>query len=195
VKNSPPASVGSFVLRILAWLAPCFALWHFSAPYYGMLVGRLARLLVDSLHPGLVEAVERSGAELAFVTTLAHSVGGRDAVLAPEVNPMVYTFGLAFFVALMLAARASPGRVLAGAALLMPFQAWGVAFDFLAQVGVRLGPEISRQAGFSDTGRELIALGYQAGSLIFPTLVPVLAWAAFNRGFIQTVLPREPVPA
>jgi hypothetical protein len=39
--------------------------------------------------------------------------------------------------------------------------------------------------------REAIAIGYQAGTLIFPSLVPVLLWAVFNRAFIAGLRPRD----
>ena len=80
----------------------------------------------------------------------------------------------------MLAARAKAWKILVGAAVLLPFQSWGIAFDFLAQVGVRLGPEVSAQAGLQGWRAETIALGYQLGSLIFPTLLPVVVWATFS---------------
>ena len=45
-------------------------------------------------------------------------------------------------IAMALAARAKGWELLAGAVALPPFQAWGIAFDFLMQVGIKLGPEI-----------------------------------------------------
>jgi hypothetical protein len=88
----------------------------------------------------------------------------------------------------MLAAHARWWKILAGAAMLLPFQAWGIAFDFLAQVGLRLGPEISAQAGLSGWRSEAVALGYQVGSLILPSLMPVVLWAVSSRLFIESVL-------
>ncbi|MGZ5033453.1 MAG: exosortase H-associated membrane protein, partial [Usitatibacter sp.] len=40
--------------------------------------------------------------------------------------------------------------------------------------------------------REVIALGYQVGSLILPTLAPIAAWAIFSRHFIETLLRPPP---
>jgi hypothetical protein len=182
-------SLGKFVLRTLLWLPPCFAAWYFSAPYHAAVAGALARLLVDLFEPGIVSALERSGMDLVFVTTLkVQPSPGQTALLLPEVNPLLYTYGLGFFLALMLAARARWWKILAGAALLLPFQSWGIAFDFLAQVGIKLGPEIRAQAGLSGWQVEAIALGYQVGALILPTLIPVVLWALFSRGFIESLL-------
>ena len=114
--------------------------------------------------------------------------GGQTALLVPEVNPLLYTYGLAIFLALMLAERAKWWKFLTGAAVLLPFQSWGIAFDFLAQVGIQLGPEVSAQAGLSGWRIEAIALGYQLGVLIFPSLVPIVLWAASSELFKESVM-------
>jgi len=178
-----------FVLRTILWLPPCFAAWYFSAQYHAAVAGALARLLVDQFKSGIVSALEQPGIDLVFVTTLeVHPAPGQTAVLLLEVNPLLYTYGLAFFLALMLAARAKWWKILAGAVVLLPFQGWGIAFDFLAQVGVTLGPDVSAQAGLFGWRREAIALGYQIGNLIFPSLIPVVLWAGFSRQFIESTL-------
>jgi hypothetical protein len=182
-------TLGKFILSIFLWMPPCFAAWYFSAPYHAVVTGGLARILVDQLRPGIVSGVERSGPDLAFVTTLeVHPAPGQTAVVVPEVSPLVYTYGLALFLALMLAARAPLWKLLAGAVVLLPFQAWGIAFDFLAQVGGRLGPDVAALAGLSGWRLEGVALGYQVGSLIFPSLVPVMLWAAFSRRAIEGIV-------
>lgn len=154
----------------------------------------MAVLFLYMLRPGLVTALEQPGVDLAFVTTLQVTASaGQVGVLVPEVNPLLYTYGLAFFLALMLAARARWLTILAGTTLHLPFQAWGIAFDFLAQVGIKLGPAVSAQAGLGGWRVEAIAIGYQIGTLILPSLVPVILWAAFNRPFLSGLL-RSPAP-
>jgi uncharacterized protein (DUF3820 family) len=179
--------VGSFAMRVLLWLPPCFALWFFAAPYQASITGEFARLWLQLLAPGLVSSLERSGSTLVFVTTLQVQSGpGQQGVLVPEVGVLIYTYGSALLIALMLAARAAPWKIVAGAALLLPFQSWSVAFDFLRQV-IGLGPEISAQAGLAHW-REGIALGYQVGSLILPTLVPVVVCGILCRSFFERVV-------
>jgi len=190
VKAHAP-SLGKFVLGTFLWLPPGFAAWYFSAQYHAAVAGGLARLLVDQFKPGIVSALEQQGLVLVFVTTLTvHPAPGQTALLLPEVNPLLYTYGLAFFFALMLAVRARWWKILVGAAMLLPFQSWGIAFDLLAQVGIRLGPDVSAQAGLLGWRREAIALCYQIGSLILPSLMPVVFWAGFNRQFIESALRR-----
>ena len=178
---SDAASLKQFVLRTFLWMPPCFAAWYFSAPWHTAIAGWLARIIANLFSSGIVSALERSGLDLVFVTTIkVYPAPGQAALLVPEVNPLLYTYGLALFLSLMLADRARWWKILVGAAVLLPFQSWGIAFDFLAQVGVRLGPEVSAQAGLQGWRAETIALGYQLGSLIFPTLLPVVVWATFS---------------
>lgn len=180
-------SLGRFVRRTFLWLPPCLAVWYFSAPYHAAIIGHIALPMVNLLTSGKVTALEQSGVDLVFVTSLVvYPVPEQPALLLPEVNPLIYTYGLAFFLALMLAEQAKVWKILAGAAILVFFQSWGVAFDVLAQIGVRLGPEVAAQSGLSGWRAELITLGYQLGALIFPSLVPVVLWAGGSRLFIDS---------
>jgi len=177
-------SIRSFVLRCALWLAPCFAAWYFAAPLHSPIAGVAARPVIALFAPGIVSAIERQGVDLVFVTTLeVHPAPGVTAVLLAEVNPLLYTYGLALFAALMLASGWRWRAMAAGAALLLVFQGWGIAFDLLAQLGLHQGPEVALQAGLANWRREVIALGYQLGTILFPSLAPVILWAAFNRGF------------
>lgn len=181
--------IGGFILRTFLWVPVCLAGWYAVAPYHGVVAGWVARLFIDAFQSGLVEAIERDGRELAFVTRLeVHPTPETAGILVANVNPLVYTYGLAFFVALMLASRSWGWALLAGIAALLPFQAWGIAFDFLAQVGVRADSQVIAQTGLAAWKREAIALGYQMGSLILPPVVPVLLWGGFNRGFLVQLL-------
>lgn len=181
----PRSVLWGFVLRTFVWLPPCFALWYVCAPALAVALGFVAGAMVDLLCPGLVTVLERQGSVLTFVTTIkVHPSPGTTAVLLPDVSARLYTYGLPLYLALALAARAKYWTLLAGAMLLTPFQAWGIAFDFLAQVGILMGPEIALQSGIHGAKREAIAFGYQLGSLIFPTLAPVIMWAAWSRDYL-----------
>jgi hypothetical protein len=183
----------AFAVRALLWLPPSFVLWYVLAPWHASIAAAFARVWLALLAPGLVVAVERTGATLDFVTTLRFEpVAGHEAVLVPQAGALIYTYGLALLIALMMAARARWWKILAGAALLLPFQGWGLALDLLAQVGIGLGPDVALQAGIADWRREAIALGYQLGSVILPSLMPVMAWAILCRPFIEELVQREP---
>ncbi len=182
-------SIGGLVLRTFLWMPVCFAAWYFTARYHAAIAGALARGFANLWGSGVIAGLERAGNDLLFVTTLqAPGAGGAMGAVMVEVNPLTYTYGVALFLALMLASRASFRKIVLGAAALLPFQGWGIAFDFLAQVGVRMGPEVAARAGFPPGGAEAIVLGYQLGALIFPSLVPVMAWVACNPAYLKGLL-------
>lgn len=185
-------SLKKFVVHTFLWLPPVSALWYFTAPYHTAAVGGLARLMVNRFTSGIVSALERSGLDMVFVTTIkVHHESGQTALLTPELNPLVYTYGLALFVALMLAERARWWKILLGAAVLLPFQSWSIAFEVLAQC-MQLGADVAAQAGVSGWRLMAVDIGYQLGTFIFPSLVPVVLWAATSRLFRESLL-RMPV--
>ncbi len=182
---SPRNAIWPFALRVLAWLVPSLAAWYWIAPWLARPAAWLARGIVGLCAYDVVSGLEFQARTLVFVTSIEVRQGaGAVATLIVEVNPLLYTYGIALFVALMLASRARPWPIVAGLALLLPFQAWGIAFDFLVNVGVRSGAEVASQAGVVGGMREFVALAYQLGTLIFPALAPVLVWAAMQRRFI-----------
>ena len=176
------ASLGPFVLRAVLWLPPCFAAWYWIAPFHAVIAANLARWMVERVSGGLIAATEYAGRGIVFVTTIQVPVApGQAGVLTVDVNPLVYTYGIALFTALSLAAKARWWTLPVGLALLLPFQGWGIAFDLLAQLGGALGAEVAARAGLAGWRAEAVALGYQAGSLILPSLAPVALWVAFDR--------------
>jgi hypothetical protein len=187
---TPAPTLRGFVARILLLLPPCFAAWFVAAPWHAAVVGPVALQFVEPWRTGLVSALARNGYMLSFETELEiGSSAGRVALLVAEVNPLLYTYGLALFLALMLATRTRVWKILLGVAIMLVFQAWSVAFDVLVQIAVLSGPEVAARAGLLGWRSEAIAIGYQFGTLIFPSLVPVLLWAAFNRAFIAGLRP------
>ena len=188
MKQGQP-TLGKFILYTFLSLPPCFAAWYFTAKYLAAIAGGAALGLIGLLTSGVVSSMEQPGLDLLFVTTIkVHPVPGQTAIVVPEVNSLIYTYGIAFFLALMLAGRARWWKIIVGALVLLFFQAWGIAFDFLMQIGVKLGPEAAAQAGLAGWRVEAIALCYQLGVLIFPTLIPVMLWGVFCRPFIDSVI-------
>ncbi len=182
-------AIWPFALRVLAWLAPCLAAWYWVAPWLARPAAWLARAIIALCANDVVSSLEFQARTVVFVTSIEvrQGAGPLGSVLV-EVNPLIYTYGAALFAALMLASRARPWPILAGLALLLPFEAWGIAFDFLVNVGVRSGADVASQAGVIGWTREFVALAYQLGALIFPALAPVLVWALVERRFIAALV-------
>ena len=185
-------SLRRFILHTFLWLPPCSAVWYLIAPYHSAVVGKLARMLVNQFTTGIVSALERSGLNTVFVTTIkVQHESGQIALLTPEVNPLTYTYGLALFAALMLADGAKWWKILAGAVILLLFQSWSIAFEVLAQI-MQISTDVSDQAGVRGWRLMTVDIGYHLGTFIFPSLLPIVLWAATSP-IIRENIPDLPI--
>jgi hypothetical protein len=182
--------LGRFIAATFLWMPACFAAWYFTAPVHATLAGWLARGGLALFREGLVETVERTGPQLAFVTSVEIMQAGQRGVLVAEVNTLLYSYGLPLLAALALASRMPWGRALACLALVLPFAAWGIAFNALVQV-IAQGQAVFGTAGLAGWRSEAVALGYQLGTLLLPALAPIILWAAASRGFIARMMELE----
>lgn len=184
-----------FFLKAALWLPLCLALWYWKAEWFNTPAVMVSGWIMRELFPRWVEAVEWSQRTVSLVTSLRVPMApgvneGKVAVMVAEANPLLYTYGLPLFAALLLASGEAKRwrKLLLGALILIPFQAWGICFDLLKQVAITAGPDVAAQTGFSPWQREIIALGYQLGTLILPTVAPVALWLALNRQFIPMLM-------
>lgn len=186
------AVISAFVLRTLAWLPVAFAVWYLFAPIVlapaVMIVRGVARLAWGRI----VSSVEQSGALVTFVTTLRPSLAAGNAIVTVDVNVLLYAVGVPLLAALTLAAREPSWKrhLAVGYIVLQPLIAWGVLADFLKNVAIAAAPALASQAGFSAWQREAIAFAYQFGSIILPTVGPIVVWIALHTRFIETLLGR-----
>ena len=172
------------VLRIfglaLLLLPPCLAAWFFAAAAIGWLPSRLASPAIAAA-AGPVTSIDTSARHVIYAVSVegAYRPGGsQQAEARVEVPAATYTFGLAIFLALALAVKGwrQPARLALGIAILLPLPAVGIAFDALRQLGS--APQLAELLGWRGGTREAIALGYQVGSLLLPTLAPIATWLA-----------------
>jgi hypothetical protein len=177
----PESPLWRFVLLVLLWLAPAFLLWHLVVPWHAALAGLLAKWGISLFLPELILQWGWDGEQLAFVTSLLSETSeGQRGNLQVGVNPRLYTWSAALYLALALASRTEWSSVPLALAILLPLQAWGVAFNLLVQVGISMDAAVTAQVGLSGLTREAVALGYQFGILILPPLSPIVVWAAFD---------------
>lgn len=183
------------LLGVLLWLPLCFFLWFYLASPIVFPVSWLTGLVLEGLLPELVLEVKQFGFMVEVTTRLAADVeaGVRGMpVVALDINPMIYGYGLPLFVGLTLATPMSMRRralhLLVGYLVLIPVQAWGVSWEALKIVALELGPqgtEAVREAGLN---LNLVALCYQFGYLILPAVAPVVLWVLGNRPFLESLL-------
>lgn len=173
--------------RALLWLPLCLAAWYFASVPISWVGATLARPAINAA-AGKIDAMKLEAATVTYSVRLVEPGYQRgraplEAVVDVEVKPRLYTFGLPFFLALALAARESRrvSAILAGTAVLAVVPAWGIAFDALRQLGAAAA--VAPFLAWPGWTREGIALGYQLGSLLLPTLVPIALWLAAARAF------------
>lgn len=182
--------VGAFFLRALAIFVPLLALWYFARAWFVWPTAWFAGHVMQALFPDWVRGYAVNEAMMALETVFRTSQSEQLVQLSPEVNVSIYAYGLPLFVALLLASRARGlwWKIPAGAIALVPFQAWSVCFAFLVAVAFNAAQVTSFTTGFGGALQmNFFALGYQLGSLVLPTLVPLLTWAVLERRFIATV--------
>lgn len=118
--------------------------------------------------------------------------GGRRAELLVEANPGRYAYGLPIFLGLLLAVR-RPRRwayALGGYVLLLPVQAFSLTFYVLMQMVLFAQPS-PHVLAVSQWQIEAIVYGYQLGSLVLPTVMPIVLWLWLDRQFVNEVLVRS----
>ena len=189
-----PATLMVFVLSALGWMVALTLLWTQVARWTSYPVGALAHIALERGAPSWVRAVRPSPGAMEVDTTIAVAIaeaGNRIAEIMVEADPARYAYGLPIFIALLLAAR-GPGRlrrVLAGYLLLLPVQASSLSMYVLMQM-VLYAQASSRLLKAEQWQVEAIVYGYQVGSLVLPTLVPIVLWLWLDRQFFNEVVVR-----
>ncbi len=210
-----------FLLAALLWLPFAFFVWfYFAAPLVWPVIA-LVRFVLLTAWPQLFTAVTQ-GADLLdaqgrvlehlpYLMQLSTSVlvdvaepgsAPRFGLIEPTVNPMVYGYALPLFAGLVLAtpvtSRQRFAQLAVGIPLIWIAQAFGVIGESLKTVVIDAGPVGAEAAARAGLSLNLIALCYQFGYLILPSLVPAVLWIVCNRAFIELLIRRdnmEPVAA
>lgn len=188
------ATLMVFVLSALGWMVALTLLWTQVSRWTSYPVGALAHIALEQGAPMWVRSVQHSVGVMEVDTTIAvpvPSAGGRIAEITVDANPARYAYGLPIFLALLLAARGRGRlpRALAGYALLLPVQAFSLTMYVLMQM-VLYAQASTRVLRADQWQIEAIVYGYQIGSLVLPTLVPILLWLWLDRQFFTDVVVR-----
>lgn len=181
--RTAPTLQGFFGAAIV-WLLVALASWYALRHWMVLPPAWLAEQAMTALFPRWATSAQLEGSTHVLITSLrVWDEGNRVGELTPQVNALVYCYGAPLLSALLLASRTPQWwwKLPAGMLALVPFQAWGIVFTWLLQVAVVSGEQTRIQTRFGPWETNLIALGYQLGFLIMPTLVPVLLWLAFDR--------------
>ena len=199
-----PSVLTFFALSALGWTVVLTLLWTQVSAWTSCPVATLSHFALEHGAPMWVRTVHKSPGTMEVESSIAMpmpSAGGRLAEATVEAVPARYAYGLPIFMALLLAAR-GPGRLvraLVGYLLLLPVQAFSLTMYVLMQL-VLYAQTSARVLRVEPWQVEAIVYGYQIGSLVLPTLAPILLWLWLDRQFFADVVVRgwrqkaEPVP-
>jgi hypothetical protein len=203
-----------FMLSAVLWLPLMFFLWFWFAGPLVWPVIQLAKLALLKFWPQLFAGVAQ-GADLLdahghvlahpgylmqLTTTVMVNLAPAGAApqlgfIEPTINPMIYGYSLPLLVGLVMATPLLPRQRLLQCAVGIPLiwaaQAFGAVSESLKAVAIDAGPlgaEAAQRAGLS---LNLIALCYQFGYLILPSLLPAVLWIVLNRRFIEALTGRD----
>ncbi len=167
-------------------------LWTQISPWTSYPVGVISSVALEQGAPMWVREVRLKPGVMDVDTRVAIPVpaaGGRRAEVTIDVNPARYAYGLPIFLALLLAAR-GPGRLMRGVVgylVLLPAQAFSLSMYALMQL-VLAAQVNARLLRIAPWQLELLVYGYQVGSLVVPTLAPILVWLWLDRQFVAKVV-------
>ncbi|MEB8431311.1 hypothetical protein OO007_03665 [Cocleimonas sp. KMM 6892] len=189
-------SVKGFLLKILIWLPITFVVWYFLTPVILYVLSFLAKATLTLVAGQAVVDVNVYEHVLHIVTPFAaektNDVNQGQLVFA--INAMKYGYGIALFIAMLLATPDKLGNKLQnlyiGILILLIVQVWGITFDTLQTLVFKLGMGIAETLNTTAFTRELIALGYQMGYLILPAVTPVLMWFVMYQNHLEKMAPK-----
>ena len=187
-----PSPFVVFVASAFGWMLALTVLWTQISPWTSYPVGVISSVALEQGAPMWVREVRLKPGVMDVDTRVAipvPSAGGRRAEVTIDVNPARYAYGLPIFLALLLAAR-GPRRLMRGVVgylVLLPAQAFSLSMYALMQL-VLAAQVNARLLRIDPWQLDLLVYGYQVGSLVVPTLAPILVWLWLDRQFVAKVV-------
>lgn len=189
-----PKSLWVFFASAIGWFLLVTLLWMQVSNWTSYPVASLAHVVFDNSARHWVRSVHKTPGNMEVETRIQvvlpdnQQAGRGRAELVAEADPARYAYGLPLFLALLLASRSQHffRRAAAGYFILLLPQTFSLVFEILRQIvtaGGRAGA-----MGVDQWQVEGIAMGYQVGSLLLPTLAPVALWLWFDRAFFAAVI-------
>lgn len=196
LSKRPAAPFSRFVAIAIGAMIGLTALWFWLSPWLTYPVAVLSEFVLNTSVPMWVRSAQMHPGEIVVNTAvdiLIPNGGGRKAAAKLIADPARFAYGLPIFLALLLASWAVTRRTgiiqraLLGYVLLLPAQAFSLVTFLLMQLAsaARFDERTLRVEAWQ---LEVLAYGFQVGSLVLPTLVPVLVWLLLDRKFFTEVI-------
>lgn len=188
-----PTSLWVFFASAVGWFLVGTLLWMQVSVWTSYPVAGLANVVLEKSASYWVRSVQVLPGRIEVETRIQVAMAGSRpnqgvAELVAEGDPAHYGYGLPLFLALLLAARSRQlwKKALLGYLLLLLPQTFSLVMNILKQIMVAGGRPGA--LAIDQWQMEAIALGYQTGSLLVPTLAPVALWLWLERDFFNTVV-------
>lgn len=204
-QTAKAVSVPVFALSAFAWMAVLITVWMYVNPWTSYPAGAIAGVALEVGAPTWIREARMIGAaDASEDVTVGHlevstridvpvpGSGGQRAEMILDGDPSRYAYGLPIFLSLLLAARQRKmlGKAIAGYLVLLPFQAFTLAFFILLQILVSTNIDAAKLR-LSAWQIEGIVYGFQFGTLVVPTLLPILIWLWLDRRFFVDVIAKS----
>jgi len=180
-------ALGGFLARVVLWAVLAFTAWHFASKPVSLACGWIAARFVELVAPVAAVRPAYRDRDLILRVEPDYEMARRQRLRAGiffelEASARIYTYGLPFFLALMLAShpRGLAWKFALGGGVIMVLAGISLGFELLALLDAPRTPSGDPLFGFSRIQREFIGVGQQLGALIFPSLMPVLLWIALD---------------
>lgn len=201
-----------FTLGVVVWLPLMFGLWYLTAAWHLAPVTWFASTVLQMAFPDAVLWLKLENHSLVLATHFAGNASGMAIYPPPanaellgfHLNPLAYSYGLPLLGALTLATPLAGKypRLLWSVLLMLPLEAFSILISTLKIMTFEIGEAFQTQQALSAGTMELIALGYQLGTLLLPMLAPILIWVILHRQFLlylspglRPVLDKQAIPS
>lgn len=194
--NSNIISVKGFLLKIIIFLPIVFLLWYLLTPLFLYILSFLSQAVLTIFAGQAVVGVEANGNVLHIITPFPadNTNDVNKGQLVFVINAMKYGYGIALFTAMLLATPDKLSNKLQnfyiGLLILLLVQVWGVSLDTMQTLVFKLGEGIADTLNTTEFTRELIALGYQLGYLILPSITPIILWFVMYQDYLAKMAPK-----
>jgi hypothetical protein len=189
--NRPASLAAFFATAILAFLLLTVG-WLQVSPWTSYPVGGIVHIVLGNGAKDWIRTIRKSLGKIEVETRIDVVVAGQESKgkgeLIVEADPAHFAYGLPLYLALLVAARSRHflRRAVAGYLILLVPQAFSLGLDILKQIMVAGGT--AARLAIPAWQMEAIALGYQFGALLLPTVAPVALWLWLDRRFFTAVI-------
>lgn len=201
--------IRTLIFAAMLWLPLTFFVWFAFRQFFLLPVGWFCQWVFGIWAPDLFVGMElRAAGEVGALsqhhffwqlalpldaeTQAQAQAMGKVAVSEVGRNPLVFGYSLPLFAGLVMATPLAGlqrmKQLAIGLPILWLFQSFGVIFDVLQVLCFQAGESGLAAVQSMGLNREFVAMFYQFGYLILPSVAPIVCWIALNRLFIEGLL-------